>query len=164
MSETGSSKEAATEFEGVTPILRVRSLPASIDYYVKVLGFKLDWHQPGIMASVSRGRCGIMLCEGDQGHPGTWVWIGVGDIEPLFEDYVKRGARIRHPPTNYPWAYEMQIEDPDEHVLRFGSESKTNRPVGEWRDMRGGNWVMSPDGSWTRVEENVSVTKSRRNE
>jgi catechol 2,3-dioxygenase-like lactoylglutathione lyase family enzyme len=154
MPETGSSKAAATVFEGVTPILRVRSLAASIDYYVKVLGFKLDWHQPGIIASVSRGRCGIFLCEGDQGNPGTWVWIGVGDIEPLFEDYANRGARVRRPPTNYPWAYEMQIEDPDEHVLRFGSDSKANRPFGEWRDMRGDNWVLSPDGSWTRVEEN----------
>jgi hypothetical protein len=23
---------------------------------------------------------------------------------------------------NRPWAYEMQVEDPDGHVLRFGSE------------------------------------------
>ena len=26
------------------------------------------------------------------------------------------------PPTNFPWALEMQIEDPDGNVLRFGSE------------------------------------------
>ena len=152
MSENELPKTPATAFGGVNPILRVRSLPVSIDYYVNVLEFKLDWHQPRIIASVSRGRCGILLCEGDQGNPGTWVWIGVGDIERLFEDYTSRGARVRHPPTNYPWAYEMQIEDPDEHVLRFGSDSKTNTPFGEWRDMRGDNWEMSPDGSWTRVE------------
>jgi catechol 2,3-dioxygenase-like lactoylglutathione lyase family enzyme len=153
MAETGSSRSAETVFEGVNPILRVRSLPPSIDYYVKVLGFELDWQSPGIIASVSRGRSGIMLCEGDQGNPGTWVWIGVGDIKPLFEEYSNRGARIRHPPTNYPWAYEMQIEDPDGNVLRFGSDSIENEPFGRWRDMRGDEWVMSPDGSWTRVEE-----------
>src|SRR5881296_2015950 len=115
MSETEASKAAAIAFEGVTPILRVERLAASIDYYVKLLGFKVDWHQPNIMASVSRDRCEIMLCEGDQGNPGTWVWIGVEDVQPLFEDYTVKGAKIRRPPTNYPWAYEMQIEDPDGH-------------------------------------------------
>ena len=37
---------------------------------MNVLGFKIDWEAAGIIASVSRGRCGIFLCEGDQGHPG----------------------------------------------------------------------------------------------
>jgi catechol 2,3-dioxygenase-like lactoylglutathione lyase family enzyme len=153
MSETEVTKAAAMTFEGVTPILRVDSLPASIDYYVNVLGFKLDWHEPGIIASVSRDRCGIFLCEGDQGNPGTWLWIGVGDVEQLYHDYRSKGARIRHPPTNYQWAYEMQIEDPDGHVLRFGSEPKTDQPVGEWLDMRGDSWVRSPDGGWTRGDK-----------
>ena len=73
MSEGGAGKARKTdavEFEGVTPILRVGSLTASLEYYVKVLGFKMDWQDPGIAGSVSRGRCHIMLCEGDQGHAG----------------------------------------------------------------------------------------------
>jgi catechol 2,3-dioxygenase-like lactoylglutathione lyase family enzyme len=150
MSATEASKPAATVLEGVTPILRVRSLAASMNYYVRVLGFKVDWHQPGIIASVSRDCCAIMLCEGDQGNPGTWVWIGAGDIEPLFEEYTSTGAKVRHRPTNYEWAYEMQIEDPDGHVLRFGSEPKADRPFGEWLDMRGDIWVLSPAGGWAR--------------
>jgi len=152
MSGTEASKAAATGFECVVPILRVRSLPASIDYYVNVLGFKVDWHEPGIMASVSRDRCHIMLCEGDQGNPGTWVWIGVEDCQRLFEEYKSRGAKVRHPPTNYQWAYEMQIEDPDGNVLRMGSDPKPGQPIGEWLDMRGDIWVKSPAGGWTRVE------------
>jgi hypothetical protein len=144
--------EVTTVFEGVTPILPVRNLPSSIDYYVTVLGFKVDWHQPEIMASVSRDRCNIMLCEGDQGNPGTWVWIGVGNIEPLFADYAAKGEMVRNPPTNYPWAYEMQIEDLDQHVLRFGSEPKPDEPFGAWRDMHGGIWVLSPSREWTRIK------------
>jgi len=65
------------------------------------------------MASVSRNRCSLMLCEGDQGNPGTWVWIGAEDVESLFAEYKLTGAKVRHPPTNYAWAYEMQIEDPN---------------------------------------------------
>ena len=152
MTGAEAHKPTATVFEGITPILRVQSLPDSIDYYVGVLGFKVDWHELGIMASVSRDRCSLMLCEGDQGSPGTWIWIGVEDIEPLFADYRSKGAKVRHPPTNYPWAYEMQIEDPDGHVLRLGSEPKQDQPFGEWRDMHGDLWALSPAGTWTRVE------------
>src|SRR5260370_384864 len=77
---------AATSFEGVTPILRVGKLAASIEYYVGVLGFKVDWRYEGIIASVSRDRCHIFLCEADQGNPGSWAWIGVGDADALFEE------------------------------------------------------------------------------
>ncbi len=127
----------AIKFEGATPILPVRSLSASIKYYVDVLGFKIDWQQPGIFASVSRDRTSIFLCEGDQGHPGTWVWIGVADAQALFDDYRARGARVRHPPTNYPWSFEMQIEDLDGNVLRLGSDQKEDEPYGEWLGMTG---------------------------
>jgi hypothetical protein len=110
------------EVECIVPILRVRSVAASLEHYVSVLGFGVDWHEPGIMASVSRSGRSIMLCEGAQGNPGTWVWIGVEDASRLHEEYVARRANIRMPPTQRPWAYEMQVEDPDGHVLRFGSD------------------------------------------
>jgi len=124
-------------FHPASPILRVQSLSSSIDYDVNLLGFGLDWLEPGVMASVSRGPTNIMLGEGDQGHPGTWLWIGIGKIEPLSEEYRVKGSIIRQPPTNYPWAYEMQVSDPDGHVLRFGSETKEGEPFGEWVAMDG---------------------------
>jgi catechol 2,3-dioxygenase-like lactoylglutathione lyase family enzyme len=128
MSETRTARAAATVFECVTPILRVQSLTASLDYYLRVLGFELDWHEPGVMASVSRNGRGLMLSEGGQGNPGTWVWIGVDDTASLFDEYRAKGAVIRLSPTNYRWAYEMQVQDPDGHVLRFGSEPKADQP------------------------------------
>ncbi|HEY0155975.1 MAG TPA: VOC family protein [Thermoanaerobaculia bacterium] len=137
-------------FENVTPIFYVRDLPTSIDYYVRILGFTIVFHEPGIIASVARDGCQLFLTEGDQGHPGTWVWIGVDDVEPLYADYVARGAKVRHPPTNYLWAFEMQIEDPDGHVLRIGSEPKDGRPIGPWLDMHGTLWEHTGEG-WRRV-------------
>ncbi|HEY1271519.1 MAG TPA: glyoxalase superfamily protein [Terriglobales bacterium] len=147
---TESSK--AVGFEGTAPILPVRDLAKSVDHYLRVLGFKLDWQNPGIFASVSRGRATLFLCEGDQGHPGTWVWIGVEDAAALFEEYRRSGAKIRHLPTNYPWAYEMQVEDLDGNVLRMGSDSIENKPVGEWLDMKGQRWLPLADGGWKRAE------------
>ena len=141
------------EFEGTTPILRVENLSASIDYYVKVLAFRLDWEVPAIFASVTRGKTTIFLCEKDQGHAGGWVWVGVSDAGALHEDLLRRGARIRHPPTNYEWTYEMQVEDLDGNVLRMGSEPREGEPIGEWLDMRGDRWVRRGAGEgWTRLE------------
>lgn len=135
-------------FEGVNPILRVQSVEASINYFVKNLGFKLDWRTP-YFACVSRGHCAIFLSEGDQGSPGTWVWIGVNDADILLAEFRSTGAKIRHLPTNYSWAYEMQVEDLDGNVLRIGSDSKKGLPFGEWLDMQGRRWIMLSNNEWT---------------
>jgi len=148
-----SPTEAAppTIFEGTTPILRVQNVEASILYYTQQLGFKLNWQSP-YFACVSRGRCTIFLSQGDQGYTGSWVWIGVGDSDALLEEYRRSGAKIRHQPTNYSWAYEMQVEDLDGNVLRLGSEPKQNTPVGEWLDMNGVRWILSPEQEWHRAD------------
>ena len=114
--------------ECIIPILRVNSLAASLRYYVDVLGFQADWGDgdQSTFASVSRDGRAIMLCQGEQGQPGMWIWIGVEDIESLFSEYSAKGVKFREQPTNYPWAYEMRIEDPDGHVLRFGAEPKAD--------------------------------------
>ena len=114
-------------FENSVPILRVQNLAASLQYYVETLGFSIDW-QTETMASVSRNGAGVMLCEGAQGQPGTWVWFGVSDAGALYEEYKRKGAAIRQEPLNFSWAYEMRIEDPDGHVLRFGSEPLEDHP------------------------------------
>jgi catechol 2,3-dioxygenase-like lactoylglutathione lyase family enzyme len=142
---------SAITFEGVCPILRVKSVSASIDYYVQKLGFRLDWQTP-LFCSVSRDRCHIFLSQGDQGNPGAWVWIGVEDAEALFSEYQITNAKIRHPPANYEWALEMQVEDLDGNVLRLGSDPKSDQPIGEWFDMYGNRWALTSPGEWTRVE------------
>ena len=149
-------KQASVGFEGGCPILRVRSLSESVAYYVNSLGFKIDWGYPGekasFFASVSRGGFHVFLSEGDQGNPGAWVWIGVEDVDALLHEYRASGAKIRHPPTNYPWACEMQVEDLDGNILRMGSDSKKNEPIGEWFDMYSARWLPEPGGGWKRAE------------
>jgi hypothetical protein len=139
MPENNAPEKEAIALEGANPILRAESLEASIGYYARLLGFKVNW-QTQFIASVKRGRCNLFLAQDDQGHAGGWVWIGVGDFEALCADYLASGAKIRHSPTNDPWACEMQIEDLDGNVLRMGSESKEGQPFGEWLDRYGRTW------------------------
>jgi len=140
----------AVEFGGVTPVFCVRDLRTSLDYYTGVLGFEVDFSMGDFFASVSRGRCHIFLCVGDQGNPPAWIWVAVGDAEALYDELIAKGAPIRHPPTNYPWAYEMQVEDPDGNVLRLGSDEKEDAPRGPWFDMHGVRWMDDGD-CWLRV-------------
>jgi predicted enzyme related to lactoylglutathione lyase len=109
-------------FECCEPVLRVENMQASLQFYVNVLGFENASWGNNEFTHVSRDSAGIYLCEGNQGRGGAWVWIGVEDAAKLHEEYEARGVTIRLPPTNFPWALEMQIEDPDGNVLRMGSE------------------------------------------
>jgi catechol 2,3-dioxygenase-like lactoylglutathione lyase family enzyme len=114
------------EFEGVVPILNVRNFAASVDYYVHKLGFskKWDWGNPPTFGCVERGKVAIFLCEGGQGQPGVWMSIFTEDVDALHEEYKRSGAVIRLPPTNMPWGTrEMNVEDPDGHRMRMGSDA-----------------------------------------
>jgi predicted lactoylglutathione lyase len=125
MAKSASSR---THFENSAPILNVADMARSVRYYVDVLGFtNADWGNDEFTC-VMRDRAAIYLCRGSQGQSSTWVWIGVEDVAALHEEYKASGATIRHPPQNYDWAYEMKVGDPDGHVLRFGSEPRTDMP------------------------------------
>lgn len=108
-------------FECANPILRVEDLARSLRFYVDLMGFHDEgWGEE--FTCVTRGPAGIYLCEGEQGRGGAWVWIGVEDARALHVEFAAAGVAIREPLTNYPWALEFRVEDPDGNVLRFGSE------------------------------------------
>lgn len=111
-------------YEGSQPILRVENMEAALRFYVDVLGFTNARWGTDEFTSVNRDQAGIYLCCGGQGRGAAWVWLGVDDVEPIYADLKSRGVPVRMPPTNFPWALEMQVEDPDGNVLRLGSEPK----------------------------------------
>jgi catechol 2,3-dioxygenase-like lactoylglutathione lyase family enzyme len=116
------SDRLPTKIQCIDPILRVENMSVSVRYYVDVLGFQEAGWGTDKFTHVGRDGRGIYLCRGGQGHTGAWVWVGVGDVRALYRFFLDRGAIIRQEPTNQPWALEMQVQDPDGNVLRFGSE------------------------------------------
>ena len=112
------------QFECLIPTLNVKNFAVSLDYYLNKLGFakKWDWRTPPTFGCVMRGKVEIFLCEGAQGQAGMWMSIFVDDVDALHEEYKKSGALVRLAPTNMPWGTrEMNVEDPDGHRLRMGS-------------------------------------------
>ena len=115
--------------ENIQPILSVKDMTVSRAFYKDILGFKeADWGNDNF-TSISRDKSGIYLCKGGQGNSGTWIWIGFyGDIFTLHNELKAKAVKIRQPPLNYSWAFEMHIEDPDGHILRFGTDPNYNEP------------------------------------
>ena len=115
--------------EAVSPILNVKSISASVDFYVNMLGFKnAEWGNENF-TSVNRDHSGIYLCRNGQGQAGTYIWIGFdGDIFGLYEELQSKGVIIKMPPKNFSWAMEMHVLDPDGHVLRLGTDPDPVKP------------------------------------
>jgi hypothetical protein len=111
------------EFESIVPILYSANVARSITYYMNELAFddKWEWDHPTTFGGVSKDCVRIFFCLKDQGNPGTWIAINVDNVDDYYEIIKPRGARIISPPGNKEWFMrEMLVEDPDEHVIRFG--------------------------------------------
>lgn len=152
MDPTPAAPPAARATIGeVAPILRVADLDATIAYYRDRLGFVLHWRD-GDVAAMGRDRATLMFCEREQGHAGTWVYLGTDDADALHREVVAAGAMVRLPPGNYPWgARELHLTDPDGHVLRFGADAVPGAPMGDWIDGAGQRWRPTRDGGWERA-------------
>jgi catechol 2,3-dioxygenase-like lactoylglutathione lyase family enzyme len=118
-------------FENSQPILRVKDMKAALAFYVDKLGFQNASWGTEDFTSVNRDRAGIYLCRGGQGRGGAWVWVGVEDATRLHDELAARGVAIRMALTNFNWALEFHVEDPDGNVLRFGSEPLAGDTAGD---------------------------------
>ncbi|HET7900791.1 MAG TPA: glyoxalase superfamily protein [Candidatus Nanopelagicales bacterium] len=114
-----------------TPILCVRDVSASLDYYTDRLGFGTTfcWGEPVSFAGVARDGFKVFLCLDGQGRPGTWFSVWVDDVDELHEEYVARGADVRRAPIDLPWGVrEMNVADPDGHRIRFSTSTGRDAP------------------------------------
>jgi predicted enzyme related to lactoylglutathione lyase len=136
---------------GMMPILPVRDVAASLDYYTRVLGFRTNWHG-GDFAATSRDAITFFLSGDEQGHPGTWVWVYTNDVDAEYKRCVAAGAKIHLSPQNFDWGYEFQVEDLDGNVLRFAGEHKPSAPLGEWLRDDGSRWRQLAQDKWERVK------------
>ena len=119
-------------FYGSAPVLYIKDLAKSLDYYCDILGFERPqlWGDPPGFAMPNRENMVLMLSvqkntklikpKGD-----IWdVYYWVRDAETLFNEFKNKGAEIKEE-LNYQELYqnnEFQIRDPDGYILAFGQE------------------------------------------
>jgi uncharacterized glyoxalase superfamily protein PhnB len=120
-----------------SPILGVRRVRQSAEYYRDVLGFSLDpvdgVFQPpgspdGVYAIVKRADAWIHFQIRRSDAPVLQrspmerdAYIYVQDVAALHQELVKRGAKVLVAPQQTPYGLlEMVVEDPDGYRIAFG--------------------------------------------
>ncbi len=113
------------QIERVIPVLQVKNIKRSLEFYREMLGFELEWggEEGGEICSIARDGQSIMLAQESKPGLSGCVWIGLED-DSLFEVCKSKGAKIILEPGNMPWAYEMKIEDADGNILWLGTEPR----------------------------------------
>jgi hypothetical protein len=105
------------------PVLFVRAIDRSLDFYLGQLGFTQSWRYEengdGLIAQVDREGCELILSSQWQEKVGTaliFISLDVGVLHALRSDLETKGVGLK----DGWWGYEtMIVTDPDGNELYF---------------------------------------------
>jgi catechol 2,3-dioxygenase-like lactoylglutathione lyase family enzyme len=118
---------------GSAPILLVRDVVASANYFRDAVGFSYDhfYGEPPDFCILRRDGFSLMLAQLPAGHASTphwqvrdkmWnVYFWVDDVDALYAELISGGARIDYTLHDKPYGVrEFGIQDLDDHDIAFG--------------------------------------------
>lgn len=123
------------QIHGVQPVLPVPDVAAAAAWFVRVLGFQIDflhgepvpWHGRVKLGDRSWGDPVYIHLSQQDGEiqPCGETRLHVGhDIDGLHAHALAQGATVLQPPTDQPWGLrEIEIETPGGHRLVLGAEA-----------------------------------------
>lgn len=128
----GESPTPAPRLHRAEPVLLVRDVRDSAEYYRDRLGFHIDflYGDPPVHAGVSRldwtGQGVVLQLAQDSAErpltPSGYLYIFVNDVDALHHELHTGGAAVVDPPASQPWGLrEFTVRDNNGHLLRFGS-------------------------------------------
>ena len=115
----------------VRPILSVRDLAASTQYFCEKLGFGRDWEFPDddpIIAQVGRNGLDLILDSKSSipraRNPSVLSMSlhDAGALGTLYQEFSSRGAVTNGPPSEVSWqqgVFQFEVHDLDGNVLVF---------------------------------------------
>jgi uncharacterized glyoxalase superfamily protein PhnB len=118
--------------KSVVPILFVRDVTASAEFYRSRLGFEVDFlhGEPPFYGSVSRD--GVCLHLRFVHRPGFFAELASGeeslilasfevsDVRTLFDEFEARAVEFAQPLVEQPWGgTDFHVRDPDGNVISF---------------------------------------------
>jgi uncharacterized glyoxalase superfamily protein PhnB len=110
--------------EAVVPILSVIDLAEALDYYERVLGFRVGWKwgEPPHIASVCRDRLELNLSQSAQPKVAiSKVYFQMSGVEAYYGDLITAGAKVAVPLADRPYGMrDFRIVDPSGNELSFG--------------------------------------------
>ncbi len=119
----------APRIQRVSYVLAVHDLPRSTTYWRDVLGWELEFEDPGNWSFMFRDSVGVHLGEcrdamapaatGDHSYFG---YIVMDDVDAYHAEISARGAQCQ-PPQDKPWGMrEMIVHTIDGHRVMFAQE------------------------------------------
>jgi len=136
---TGITSVTDVEYEALIPMLNVRDIQASLDFYQNELGFQRvssdrqlsDWR----WARVACGSCDFMLMQTNAelrlprgcnakintGWPAQLYFL-LDDVEALHRRLSARGCEVSALRQSEHGLMEFSMQDPDGHMLGFGPD------------------------------------------
>ncbi len=115
-------------FPAAVPEIPAVNVDKAAEYYVKNLGFTLDWgDDEGGIAGISRGSCRLFITNGAfREHYGNrapiLLWLNLdskAEVDGLWEQWKVTHARIVSEPEDKPWKLrEFTAVDLDGNLLR----------------------------------------------
>jgi catechol 2,3-dioxygenase-like lactoylglutathione lyase family enzyme len=111
------------------PMLPVRSMPASVEFYQK-LGFSVEQREDGWRwAMLCFGECRIMLDESINAHPGLprsgVLYLYPDDIAGFHEQVRANGLGVPELDVTFYGMTEFRIDDPDGNRLWIGQNTSS---------------------------------------
>ena len=131
------SKKRTSEADSFIKALRgvryqVKDVSRSVDFYTRLLGFKLDMEHLPAFAQVSVGDLKLILSgpgasgsrpmpDGHKQEPGGWnrIVLQVTDLQNRIETLKKAGLRFRNEMEVGPGGKQIQLEDPDGNPIEL---------------------------------------------
>jgi uncharacterized glyoxalase superfamily protein PhnB len=118
-------------------VLAVHDLAAETAYFVDVLGFAVEWREPGNWEGLVRGgvrlhlgRCPETLPAAELGDHSYFGFFATDDVDALAAEFAARGARILAQPADKPWGWrEMPVASPEGHRMMFAQRLAPNGPA-----------------------------------
>lgn len=119
------------DLKSAVPILFMRDVPASANFFKEKLGFAIDflYGEPPFYGSVSRGKACIHLRFVHEPNFSALAarevslilaTIEVSDVLGLFAEFSDRNVDFPQLPTKQPWGgTDFHIRDPDGNVISF---------------------------------------------
>jgi uncharacterized glyoxalase superfamily protein PhnB len=118
------SADKPAVLEAAVPILSVADLSDALEYYERVLGFRVGWRwgEPPRLASVCRDRVELNLSRSPEAKPGaSRVYFQMAGVDTYYERITVAGAKVAVPLADRPYGMrDFRIVDPSGNELSFG--------------------------------------------